>query len=181
MLSQRTDQKVTISIVERLVHHRLIAQVHMNGDAVARSRLTGAANRVQSLHEIHSSCTAGVLLVAGHIERQPTHLIRIRRQLVPVAAQMAAMRCRIDGAEWPMNGRRPNAIQPRAHVFGAWRRKSAAGQLLGVQAVRAFLRRILADGQGVRVVGMGGLEMGAEAVEVLFGARIQNRELNENL
>lgn len=135
----------------------------MPNACIARS-----ANRVQSLHEINA-----VGFIVGrrrHVERHPTHLVRIRRQLIPVAGQMRGHWRAIVGlriAERPVHGRRPNAIQPGASVRGARRRERGARQLLGVQPVGALLRRVLGDGQSVRVVRMGGREMGAEAAQVL--------------
>lgn len=160
-----TNQEVAVTVVERLVHHRQVAQVHVNGDAMSRPRIARSAQRVQALHEVD-----GVSVGWRYVERRPAHLVRIGRQFVPVGQQMlAALRCR-NGGERLVHGRRPDAIQPGARVLGARCGEGGAGQLFGVQTVGALLRRVLRGRQRIRVVRMGGGEVRTEARQILWTA-----------
>lgn len=103
----------------------------MDGDAMPGPGIAGPANSVQTFNEVDR-------FRVGHIERHPSHLIGIRRQLVPVGRQ--SRRVAIERRERPVNDRRPNAIEPSSGVLGAWGRERCAGQLFGVQTVGAFLR-----------------------------------------
>jgi hypothetical protein len=52
-----------------------------------------------------------------------------------------------------MHGRRTNAVQPAAPIAVARRGERGAGQLLGIQAMRHSLRRILPFGQFIAKAG----------------------------
>lgn len=159
-----TNQEVAVTVVERLVHHRLVAQVHVNGDAVPGARITRSAQRVQALHKIHAPIGA----LGRQVKWRPAHLVRIRRQLVPVGQQLRTAVGRRNRSERFVHGRRPYAIQPGACVLRARCSEGGARQLFGVQTVSTLLGRVLCGRQRVRVVGMHGGEVRTEAGEVLF-------------
>lgn len=71
----RTDQKISVSVVERLVPHGGVAEVHVNRDAPSRATVARAANRVQPIDEVHLRVAS-----ARHVERLPSQLKRNREK-----------------------------------------------------------------------------------------------------
>src|SRR5262245_43593197 len=99
----------------------------MDAAALLRVRIAVACKGHQAVDKIGRS--------AGKRQRIPAQLIGWRIGRREVVGEPAV----VDAFEWTMYGRRPDAIQPRASIGAARRRKRGARQLLGVQAVRAAL------------------------------------------
>ena len=97
----------------------------------------------------------------GKRQRVPAQPVRRRLGL---AAGRGAHQPVVDAAERPVHRRRADAVQPGAPVLGARRGERRARELLGVEAERRHLRRVLAPRQraGHRLGG----ELVAEARQV---------------
>lgn len=73
----------------------------------------------------------------------------------------------LDFGEWQVLDTRQNAIEP-ASLIGLTRSgERSAGELLGVQVVRAFLRRVLFDRQRVGTSRILSGELVAESAQIL--------------
>lgn len=116
-----TNQEVTITIIHGRVDHRAVAQIHMDRYAVSGPRISCPADRVQSLHKVH---IGRIFAGQRHIERHPTHLIRIGRQLVPVGGQPFGI---LECGKRLMNHRRTNAIEPSSGVLSSRCRERGSG------------------------------------------------------
>ena len=133
----RHEEEVSVRVGEGGVEHGRVARVEVDRDALLERRPARAAHGHQTLHK-------GDWRASRQRERPPA--VRIGRGdgrgVGEVGLQPAGQRLRGAAA----HGWR-NPVEPRALVGRAWRREGGARKLLGVEAQRRLLRRVLADRQ----------------------------------
>lgn len=63
----RTNEEISIGIIQSLIFHGSIAKIHMYRDALASTKITSSTYRVQTIDKIHFCGLSG-----RHIERFPS-------------------------------------------------------------------------------------------------------------
>ena len=146
----RHDQQLAVGVVEEAPLHRAVGGVEMDRRAGLRMRVAVAGHRHQAVDEVgrRRPASAAGSSAAGSA-------------CVGTSPKSLTMRPAPIALERRVHRRRADAVEPRAPVVGARRGERGAAQLLGVEAVRAALRRVAADRQraGQRL----GRELVAEA------------------
>ena len=151
----RDDEEFTVGVIEVLAHHRLRDEHDMRSHAGLSVDVAGGGEGAHAGDEGE--------LVLRHRRGRPAQLPD--RQVGVLARRRGAPAALVDLCEAAVVlDRRPDAVEPGALVGRLRRREGRAGQLLGIEAVIAFLRRVAADRQraGQRL----GLEAVAEAGHV---------------
>lgn len=133
----RTDQKVTVRVVEALVGHRDVRAVVVDRHAVLERRVAGAADGLDARDEVE------LLALVWERHGAPAHLLRRGRRLGKVVLEELVRHLRV----LFVHDRRQDAVEPAALVLVARQRERCARELLGVEAVGALLRVILRLGQ----------------------------------
>ena len=131
----RHDQQLAVGVREEPIGHRPVRGVDVDAAAALRLGIAVAGHRDQALDEVRG--------LGRDRERIPAELVRRRDACAEVAREEAV----VDPLERLVQRGRADAIQPRAAVRVARRGERRAGDLLGVQPVRAALRRVLSDRQ----------------------------------
>ncbi len=132
------NQHLTVGAIEETLPHRAIDGVQIDGCATLHMwvAITGHADEaVDEVHGFRGGCQG---------LRIPTQLIGRRRDLQVVLADSTVA----DVLERRVRGAGADAIEPGATVGVTRRGEGRARNLLGVQAIGADLRRVLADRQG---------------------------------
>src|SRR5438552_4297293 len=129
------DQHLAVCAVEVPVLHRPIGRIEMDAAAALRSGIAVPGHCHEALHK--------VLRLCRNRQRIPAQLIRRGFHIVETMGDPAV----VAALERPMHGSGANTIKPRATIRAAWGSEGRAGKLLRIEAVRRFLRRILADRQ----------------------------------
>ncbi len=145
----RHDEELAVGIVEKAVRHRAVGRVEV--DREPRHRLGAAV----ACHGHHAVDEIGGRI--RHRQRIPAQLVGRRGHVVEAARDAMAVR----ETERLVHDAGADAVGPGAPVRMARRRERGAGDLLGIQAVRDALRRILAHGK--RAFACLGRELVAEA------------------
>ena len=154
-MTLRDDQEFAIGIADVLARHRSGDEQQMAGHAGMGFGIARGGDGAQPGYERH--------LVRRHRHRPPAH--RPDRHIAILTHRRGAEVALVDAleaAEVPDG--RPDAIEPGAFVRRLRRGEGRAGQLLGIEAVIALLRRVAPDRQrpGQRL----GLKTVAEARHV---------------
>src|ERR1700722_7709487 len=132
------DQQFGVRIVEESVRHGPVRDIPVDGASGLRIGRAVAPNSAHTLDEVS--------WFGRNRQWTPTQRIRRGRYLVEAIRKrtvVAALEC-------TMHGRRPDPIQPASTVGMPGRRKCGPGKLLGIQPVRAPLRRVAPFGKGSR-------------------------------
>lgn len=95
----------------------------MDRDSTASTRISGAADGVKSLDEIH------LLSRFGQIKGLPAHLVGVGHLLGKVRFQVLRVGERL---EWLVDDRRSDSVEPRSQIFSARCGEGAARQLFRV-------------------------------------------------
>ncbi|MOA17998.1 hypothetical protein D3C78_1382830 [compost metagenome] len=131
----RHDQPLTVGI-EKYSLHGAVGPVLIKADAGRFVRTGIGRHAHQPLDEIGG--------LGGNLQRVPTQAIG--RDV----AQRATRQLPFELGEGRVIGRRPDAIHPGTPRLTAGHGERRAGEQLGIETVRGFLRRVLADGQCAR-------------------------------
>ena len=136
----RDDEQVAVSIEEGAILHRRIEGVEMDRHARLRLGRSRARHRHQTIHEIGR--------LGRRRQRQLAPAVRVgmglrlagpRAEVRDEPTRLTARRRRVPA----LRDRRCDPIHPCALVGGARARESGPRDLLGVEAVRDELRRVL--------------------------------------
>ena len=149
----RNDQQLAVGVPEDALH-AAVGAIDMDCNTVAGGGVAVRQQRYQSGDEI--GWRVG--------DRQWVPAQPVRGRIGVCAGRCAAQRSAVDPSVGGVIGRRANAVEPASPCLMAWDGEWCAGQLLGVEAKRRPLRRILPDRQGAWD-GFGGMFAG-EAGEV---------------
>ena len=138
----RHDQGFTIGDVQVAPVHGPIGRVEMNGAAELGCVVAGRCVGGQAVHEVSR--------LLRQLRGVPAHRLRRRRLAVQGRGGPGAV---VDGLEWPLPHRGPDAVEPSAPVFRPRGREGGAAELLGVQPERRALRAEAAfrEGAGKRL------------------------------
>ena len=136
----RDEQHLAVGIVEVLVLHRAGDEVHVGAHAGLRARVAGGRDRPDALDE-------GELLV-GDGDRVPTHgsdrHIDFSRGRGPPETCVRLLE------PPPVGHGRADAIEPRTFIRRPRRGEGRTAELLGIEAIGAFLGRVAPHGQCAR-------------------------------
>ncbi|CAM2144933.1 hypothetical protein PT2222_160209 [Paraburkholderia tropica] len=159
----RHDQQFAIGIEEEAVGHRAVGRVEMDRATAHRRRRAVARHRHPAVDEVGRRGRHRQRVPAQLIGRRGRHVVEIGDE----ARRAADLGVRDERCERLMHRARTDPIEPRAAIVRARRREGGARKLLGVQAVRAALWRVLRGRQraGQRL----GRELVGEAAHIAVG------------
>jgi hypothetical protein len=134
----RNDQQLAVGIVEHTLHGA-IRVIAMHAHAGLRMHVSTSGVGRQPVDEIHGA--------PGRRQRRPSQAIG---RALGFAARRRSQQAVVDAGKRTVHRRGVQAVEPAAQVLGARRGEGRARKLLGVQAERNLLRRVLAKGQRAR-------------------------------
>ena len=127
------DEQLAVGGVEEAVVHRGVAGVEVDRDAGLHRGIAVAAQRDDAVDEVG--------WLRGNGQRIPAQLIGRGRRLRGTGRCESGVAANLFVRA--MRDRRPDAVGPGAAVGGARRGEGRAAELLGVEAERMLLRRVL--------------------------------------